>query len=540
MKNTKPLSTILFGLFALFIQTSLAQVFPSGLNLQNDKTNTQEIFQDALGRTTPRGTVKGFISAVAKEDYEMAAQYFELNFLRKNQKKLKGIELAQSLQKILDQIGQFVPTDLLSDASIGNINDRLDKNFEKVGSYQYKDKNHDLILSRNNEGQDKFIWLFSQATLKNLPKKQKISEINESIINQALPKYMQEKKWYGAPAGHWIGLIVLAGVSFLLSSLLVFTLIWFFKFLCEKRKLTRPVKIAKAFSLPIQLYFSVLFFVMMAQKSGISIIIRQSFSKITVVVSWVAILLLVWRLIDVFSKFGENKSIAKGNFGALSAILFFRRSMKFLLIALGAISVLGSIGVDVTTGIAALGIGGIALALGAQKSVENLVGSITVIFDQPARVGDFCSVSGIKGTVEQIGMRSTRLRTLERTIVTIPNGEFASAKIENYTRRDCFLFNPTLGLRYETTMKQLKSLQQSFKDVLISQEEVIPQTIRVRFLEFGADTLNIEIFSHIQTDNYNSFLEIQEILNFTIMDIVEKSGTDFAFPSQTIYLAKNN
>src|SRR5690606_23005857 len=134
------------------------------------------------------------------------------------------------------------------------------------------------------------------------------------------------------------------------------------------------------------------------------------------------------------------------------------RAAKIAIVALGIIWILGAIGVDITTGLAALGIGGLALALGAQKTIENFVGSVTLITDQPIRVGDFCSVAGTTGTIEKIGMRSTRIRTLDRTVVTIPNGEFSSSKIENYAHRDRFWFHPVIGLRYETTPDQIRYL----------------------------------------------------------------------------------
>src|SRR5690606_25692885 len=138
-----------------------------------------------------------------------------------------------------------------------------------------------------------------------------------------------------------------------------------------------------------------------------------------------AILLLAWRLIDVIADGLLSRMTRRANMGALSAIMFFRRSLKVLLVALGTISVLDIIGFDVTTGLAALGIGGIAIALGAQKTVENLVGGLSLILDQPVRVGDFCKVGDTLGTIEQIGMRSTRIRTLDRTMVVIPNGDLS-------------------------------------------------------------------------------------------------------------------
>ncbi|MGH6917175.1 MAG: mechanosensitive ion channel family protein [Geminicoccaceae bacterium] len=130
----------------------------------------------------------------------------------------------------------------------------------------------------------------------------------------------------------------------------------------------------------------------------------------------------MWRIVDGLGEVSSERRLRRGQLGALSVIRFFRRSAKFIIASVAGIAVLDSLGFDVTVGLAALGIGGIAIAFGAQKTVENLVGGLTLIADQPVRVGDFCRFGQTLGTVEDIGMRSTRIRTLDRTVVTVPNG----------------------------------------------------------------------------------------------------------------------
>lgn len=220
-----------------------------------------------------------------------------------------------------------------------------------------------------------------------------------------------------------------------------------------------------------------------------------------------------------------------------SLIIFARRTAKALLIAVAAIAVLDTIGLDVTTGIAALGIGGLALALGAQKTIENLVGSLTVIVDAPIAVGDFCKVGDVKGTVIDIGMRSTRIRTNERTIVAIPNADFAARQIENYSKRDSFLFEHTVGLTYDAEPKMLRTVLESIRELLAEEQAVIDDDARVRFLSFGDCSLNIEIFAHLYAEDYPHSLEIEEKLMLGIMDRVKQCGADFAFPTRTLYIA---
>lgn len=236
----------------------------------------------------------------------------------------------------------------------------------------------------------------------------------------------------------------------------------------------------------------------------------------------------------------ENRMTKKRNLSALSAIDFCRKSIKFLLLGIALTIVFIINGYDITSWLAAIGIGGIAIALGAQKTIENIVGSINVLLDQPVRVGDFCQVGDIQGTIEQIGIRSTRIRTLTRTIVTIPNGDFSSEKIENYTYRDNYRFHSKLGVRYETSPSQLRFILAEIKSMLTSHNQVLAKPNRVRLVELGADSIIIEIHTYIKAEDFESFLIIKEELILKIMDIIESSGTTFAFPSQTVYLSKDS
>ncbi|MEF2559430.1 mechanosensitive ion channel family protein, partial [Aurantimonas sp. C2-5-R2] len=178
---------------------------------------------------------------------------------------------------------------------------------------------------------------------------------------------------------------------------------------------------------------------------------------------------------------------------------------------------------ETSTGLAALGIGERALALGAQKTIENFVGSLTLVVDQPVRAGDFCQFGGMLGTVEDIGMRSTRIRTLDRTPVTVPNGKFSAMKIENFTRRDRFGFHHEFGLRYEATPNQMRQFLAALRTMFSVDTRLETESHRVRFLGYGADALPVEIFAYVFARDWNHFLEIQEELALQIMDIVAGS-----------------
>jgi MscS family membrane protein len=197
---------------------------------------------------------------------------------------------------------------------------------------------------------------------------------------------------------------------------------------------------------------------------------------------------------------------------------------------------LDSFGFDVTALLAGLGIGGLAVALALQKTLENLFGGATLIADRPVQVGDFCRFGDKVGTVEEIGLRSTRVRTLDRTVVTIPNADFSTMQLENFARRDRIWYHPTLGLRYETTPEQLRYVLVEIRKLFYSHPRVDPEPARVRFTGFGAYSLDLEVFAYVRVTDYGEYLEVAEDLNLRIMDVVTQAGTGFAFPSQTLYV----
>jgi MscS family membrane protein len=186
--------------------------------------------------------------------------------------------------------------------------------------------------------------------------------------------------------------------------------------------------------------------------------------------------------------------------------------------------------------LAGLGVGGIAVALAAQKTLENIIAGASLIFDQAVRVGDFLKVGEIQGTVDHIGLRSTRIRTLDRTIVTVPNGQVATMVLETLSERDKFWFHPIVGLRYETTPDQLRAVLTSVERMLSGHAAVDPSSIRVRFLRLGQFSMDVEAFAYVHARDWSHFLEIQQDLLLGITDIVRDAGTAIAFPSHTMYV----
>lgn len=197
------------------------------------------------------------------------------------------------------------------------------------------------------------------------------------------------------------------------------------------------------------------------------------------------------------------------------------------------------LGLQIGPILAGLGIGGIAVALAARQTVENIIGGLTLFADKPVKVGDLCKFGPELGFVEEIGLRSTRLRKLDDTLVSVPNAQFSQLELENRSRRRKFLYQTVLQFRYETKVDQLRFLLIRLREMTLAHPKTIQDKSRIRFLGFGSHSLDVEVFVYVRAADWPESLTVQEDINFRIMDIVKESGAGFAFPSTTAYIAKD-
>lgn len=212
-----------------------------------------------------------------------------------------------------------------------------------------------------------------------------------------------------------------------------------------------------------------------------------------------------------------------------------------VLLALYAlVNLMETLGVPVAPMLAGLGVGGLAVALAVRPTLENVVAGFVLFGDAPVKVGEFCRFGDKMGTVEAIGLRSVRLRGIDRTVITVPNAEFCQLQLINVTRRDSILLHTKLQLRYETTPDQLRLLLARLRELLIRHPMVSPDPARVRFIGYGESSLDLEIFAYVRTRDNSDFLAVQEDLNLRIKDVVETCSAGFAFPSQTLYVERSH
>lgn len=492
---------------------------------------------DPFGRDTPRGLVSGLVSAIAEDDRERAVRYLTLSEDRPEV--LRPLEKAR-LEAALDLGGRLLSAADLSLAPEGASGDGLDPDIDRVGSLVTGDGERPLLARRGPDGSDAPVWRMDAATTAAL-----LAFDGSAIARGALPRTWlsalpEGPDLAGAPTRDWLALFALAAAGYLVAWVLTGL-----RALAARRvsSANGPARLSRFVAVsgpPLQLGLAALFFTWGAGWLGVSVVARYQLGWIANLAIWLAVAWFLWRATDAAAGAILEGMSRRGQVTAYSAVTFFARVVKAILVLVLAAAGLRALGVDITAGIAALGVGGLALALGAQNLMANLIGSFTLIADRPVRVGDFCRFGTTLGTIEEIGIRSTRVRTLNRTIVTIPNGEFSNLHLENFTHRDRFLFQHVAGLIYATDPRTMRQILAAFRTLLEDHPRITPDTARVRLIRLGAYSKDVELFAYVEAADWNEYLEIQEGLILALMDIVESSASGFAFPTQTIDLGSGH
>lgn len=484
---------------------------------------------DPFGRETPAGTIFGFLQACQSSNYKTAAQYLHLT---PSHQKTHGHELALQLKALIDTSGANVSLHRISTRAEGEPQEGVPLDQQNIGTLVAGEQQAPLTLDRVYDPSSGKIWLISDETLAKVP--ELYDQIQAHEIERKLPAWLVEKEFLTLPLWQWFGILV----AIPLSAALAWLLIKLFQIprLLWKRYKGLPVELSlMETDAPLWLLVGTLVNRIVVAFLGIPLLQRHYYSQLTLVVAVIALFWLLWRVTIRLMKHFRNRAINAGRTGTGSLMILGERIFKALIVIGGVIGVLGVLGFNLTTALAGLGIGGLAIAFAAQKTLENLFGGVSVLGDEVIRVGDTCQFGDRVGTVEDISLRSTRIRTVERTELSIPNGALATMNVDNLTRRDKILFKTGFGLRYETSADQLRYVLAEIRRMLYEHPKIEVASARVRFIGFGLNSLDLEIFSYVLTRDMAEFTGIREDILFRVMSIVDQAGSAFALPSSTTY-----
>ena len=487
--------------------------------------------QDPLGRDTPRGTVVGFIRAAQAQDFARAAEYLDVKLPT-----VRAQRLTQELKVVLDR-GLNVNLNLLSAKPEGDPAASPKPDRQLIGTVSTETGGLDILLDRVQRGKSPSLWLFSSETLKRVP--EVYAEIGPPWLESYLPTPLVENRVATYPL--WVLIATLLGIpmALVIAKLLSRGLIPLLRPLVRYLTKEQDDRQLERITGPIRLLMLVVAIHGIVMLFGLPLLLRQFWSRVALALAVIGMTWLLSRLIDILAELTHRHLDRQSRPHNATTVGLLRRLGKVMVMVAGALVILYAAGVNITAALAGLGVGGIAVAFAAQKTLENLFGGITITSDQPVRVGDFCRFGDQVGTVEDIGLRSTRIRTPDRTLVSVPNGHLSSISLENFGVRDKIWFHPTIQLRYETSADQLRYVLAEIRRMLYAHPRVESQSARIRFVKFGACSLDLEVFAYVQATDYAVFLEVQEDLLLRIMDIVETSGTSFAFPSHTAYVTQD-
>ncbi len=481
--------------------------------------------------STPRRTVVGFLTAAHKGDWRTATQYLE------NTKGEDPVELATELSVVLDR-GLPANLDHLSDKPEGDLNDHLAPTKELAGTIETKGGPLAVTLDHVRRGNDS-VWLFSPDTLKEIPAV--YDEFNSDWFSNYMPHPLLRRGWLGMPLWQWLLLGIGVTVAFFVAAVL--------------QKISLPV-LRRVFRPLSQGQDDWLLVRMIGPLRGLAslLVLEATISLLRLplfarqfwyfVGESLSIILFGWlfvRVVHVSGRLLGRRLESRGGTDATAVIRLCERTITVLTFGFVVVLLLKSAGLikDATSLVAGVSVGGIAIAFAAQKTLENLFGGISIIFDKTIRVGDACKIGTQTGTVEDIGLRSTSLRTDDRTVLTVPNSQLSAMNIENFTMREKMFFHHVIGIRRETTAQQMRGLLDALRKLLAGDARLEPASIGVRLIKFAPASLDIEIAAYVLTTDGLKFLQAQEDLLLQIMDTIEVNGTAAAFPSQTLYLGRD-
>ncbi len=475
---------------------------------------------DPLGRDTPRGTVAGFLAAVESRDFDRASQFLSTS---ENSDELG--ELAGQLAYVLNN--SHLRLNDVIDRPEGTDQPGLSRGIERIGAVSGEDGPVNIDLSRVQRGQD-WIWLFSSETLRETPSAYEF--MRDASFDRHLPPVLSRPMWLFVPLWKYLalalGFLLAVLAAYALLPLLGRLLLRFF----AKQTAAEGKQLVKRVAAPL----CALVWLAMAQTmvvlSGLPLLARERWYEIASKLGIAGFVWLILAIVNITALAYRRRIDRSGSVETMAVVRLIQRTVNFVCIFLGVVLVLRLAGYDVSAFVAGLGVGGLAIAFAAQKTLENLFGGIMLILDKPIRVGDQCRIGDSLATVQDIGLRSTRLRTAERTIMTVPNGQFSTMILDNLTMRDMIQFRHVLGIRMETGVEQLEELMEELRALLATDSMIDPPSRRVRLIRVDGRSLDIELHCMIKTRDSVEFLRVQEFLLLGSLRILDARGVSLARP----------
>ncbi len=498
------------------------------------KPKTADAAQDSVAPAetvvspdSPRASVMAFLQLAAQHNYAQASQYLDLS----PSDAARGTELARRLSEVLDQ-RLWIDVESVSPFAEGNVDDD-DAQRDRIGVIPGATGLPEPVLVARFDGGAVRRWRFDRATVAQIDAW--YDALPDAWLRGKVPAPLLRVGPFGVHYWQWIGMVVVVFATIVLASLFALGARWLLSMLTKRTATEWDDMVVVRLRGPFRLWLVGILATPLFGLLGLNVRVGGFVSASARGLVLVSFFWCVLRVIGLVQDQLLSGSWANGAPQARTLVPLLTRFLRVSVTIVALLVVLSQFGYPVGTLLAGVGIGGVALALASQKTVEHLFGSISLAADKVFRVGDFVRVGEVEGTVERIGLRSTSVRTLARTVVRIPNGRLAEDRIETFGERDRFLLQHDLGVTYDTTPDQIRAIATAIEARLREEPTLWPDTVIVRTIGFADSAITIRVRAWFDVPDFTTFLDVQHVLLLSFMDIIRDAGSTFAFPSRTVY-----
>ncbi|MET0386049.1 MAG: mechanosensitive ion channel family protein, partial [Polyangiales bacterium] len=476
---------------------------------------------------TPRSALSRFFELSRRGDYTEAAKFLEMP---QDMDEARGPELAKRLKLVLDHYTWFDMTKISASPG-GTTSDGLSAGVDEIARLPIQDS-LTAPVRMVRRGNTEIHWLFSRVTV------QRVDGWYHGLPNRFWLDWLPEPLLLMGPEGllwgQWVGLPLFLALAWVIGVGLSRGSQRLLAPFVKRTSASWDNALVARIAGPLTVAFGVCAAYALLPLLGLyppaqHFVTRSLHAVLIGTVFWA-----LARSVDVAGTIFAQSQWGYGVPATRAMLLFGSRIAKVFVAAFAIVALFSELGYPVTSLLAGLGVGGIAVALSAQKSLENLIGAFAIAIDQPFREGDFVRVDNMTGTVELIGMRSTRIRTLDRTLVSIPNGKLADMRLETFAARDRIRLAFTFGLTLKATERQVRTVLDQFDTLLKTHEKIWPEGRSVRFTELRESALIFEASCWFATANADEFSLIKQDILLGLLKIVEECGAAFALPTRAL------
>lgn len=473
--------------------------------------------------TTPQRAVHTFLhwQQTGHQNFDKVVTTMKLANVSKEEK----IDLASELKKVLDARGLLVEYD-----AIPNNRDYVDS-LSGLQQYILFDVLPEVYLTKKDNE-----WVFSKATIEQIPQlyRNTFSSLVQAVVNK-LPDSLKAS-WLGLEIWQFIAIFCWLLIGLVLRKIFEFIIDNYINKLAKKTTFAWDDDLIEGVEKPIGFIFLIFFWLATFTNLQLSVTVNYYLSAIMEIVVSLGFIWLFYNLSDVFSKYlGVLTSKTETKLDD-QLVPLIRKTLRFFVLLMGVILILQNNGYNVASLIAGLGIGGLAVALAAKDTLANFFGSVTIFIDKPFKIGDWIKVGEVEGTVEEVGFRSTRIRTFYNSLVSVPNSNISNNDVDNLGMREYRRLLTTLNLTYSTSPEQIEAFVEGIKAIVKSNSHFRQDFYEVHFSAFGAHSLDVMIYVFFKVPDWSTELQQKHNFFLELLKLAKELGVEFAFPTQTLHV----